>query len=264
MDAFWAAPPVTRSLVAAAVLFSCTVYSGILNPYYVVFIRRFVLKLPVPQLWRLITPFFLTGPKLGIVLDPYFIYTYGSVLETESSRFSQPGDFLVYLLFIAGVVLITGGFLLQSILFLQPLILALAYTYAQDNPTRRITFYIVTFQVKYLPYAMLLMTFVMSSPNEALHQGTGLFAAHLYDFLTRIWPTFGGGRNPIRTPQAIRRWFVKPPGAGTQRGYGTAFQGRPAGSQGQTAGSGRTGGWTSGFSSGSWGSMGPGRRLGGD
>lgn len=82
-------------------------YSGILNPYYVVFIRRFVLKLPVPQLWRLITPFFLTGPKLGIVLDPYFIYTYGSVLETESSRFSQPGDFLVYLLFIAGVVLVS-------------------------------------------------------------------------------------------------------------------------------------------------------------
>lgn len=145
--------------------------------------------------------------------------------------------------------------------FLQPFILALAYIYGQDNSNLRITFYIITFRAKYLPYCMLAMTFVTDSPEAALQQATGLFAAHLYDFLTRLWPTYGGGSNMIRTPQIVRGLFTKPVGAGTQRAFGTAFQGRPVGGQ---APAGRTGGWTSGFNTGTWGGRGGGRRLGGD
>lgn len=109
---------------------------------------------------------------------------------------------------------------------------------------------------------MLGMTFVTDSPESALHQATGLVAAHLYDFLTRLWPQYGSGRSMIQTPQIVRRWFAKPASAGTQRAFGTAFQGRPVG--GQAAPAGRPGGWTSGFSTGTWGGRGGGRRLGGD
>ena len=94
-------------MTAAAVITSIIVWSGIVNPYYVVFLRRSIFKLWVPQLWRLITPFLVTGPKLGIILDPYFLYTYGKALETESSRFSQPGDFLVFLLFACTVIVVS-------------------------------------------------------------------------------------------------------------------------------------------------------------
>jgi len=123
--------------------------------------------------------------------------------------------------------------------------------------------FIFSFQARYLPYAMLAMTFVMASPVAALHQATGLLAAHLYDFLTRIWPEFGGGQNPIKTPQLVRSWFIQPSGTGTQRAYGTAFRGQPAGGQQPTTAA-RGGGWTSGFSSDAWGGRGPGRRLGGE
>lgn len=125
------------------------------------------------------------------------------------------------------------------------------------------TFFFFTIRRKYLPGCMLLAALLMAGPQEALKQAIGLAAAHLYDFLTRIWPSYGRGVNPIKTPQVVQRWFARPAGANTQRAYGTAFQGRPAGSQSQTSNSG-SGGWTSGFSSGSWGSRGPGRRLGGD
>lgn len=106
-DAFWAAPPVTRSITAAAVLLSVTVWSGLLSPYHIVFIRHKLLQLVFPQIWRLVTPFLLTGPKLGILLDPYFLFTYGKALEVGSSRFNQPGDFFTFVAFVCVVILVS-------------------------------------------------------------------------------------------------------------------------------------------------------------
>jgi Derlin-2/3 len=147
---------------------------------------------------------------------------------------------------------------LDGAFFLSALTLALAYTYAQENPNRQLSYFIVTFSAKYLPYSMLAMTFVMASPEAALHQATGLIAAHLYEFLTKIWPEHGGGRKLINTPAFVARWFAKPAGVASQRSFGTAYSGNTtaqnAGPQRQTGGGGS---WTSGFS-------GQGRRLGGE
>lgn len=149
-------------------------------------------------------------------------------------------------------------------MFLQPLTVALAYLYGQENPNLRMTFYIVTFKARYLPYAMLAMTFVMGSPADALSQGTGLLAAHLYDFMTRLWPQYGGGSNVIYTPQFVKQWFARPAATAQTRAYGTAFQSRQAGAQQASTNVGRgTGGWASGFS-GQWNGRGAGRRLGGE
>jgi Derlin-2/3 len=82
---------------------------GFISPYYVVFVRERLFTLTsLPEIWRLVTPFLLTGPKLGLILDPYFLYTYGSQLETEASRFQQPGDFFTYLVFVAVVILVSA------------------------------------------------------------------------------------------------------------------------------------------------------------
>lgn len=129
--------------------------------------------------------------------------------------------------------------------------MAITYTFAQDNSARMVTFFVVTIQAKYLPYLLLLVTFVMDGPGPAMHQGTGLLAAHLYDHLTRIWPTFGGGRNPIFTPRFVKEYFggggVRP--APQARNYGVAF-----GAPGEARSTGT-----------SWGAgRGTGRRLGGD
>ncbi|KAK5680934.1 hypothetical protein LTS10_006692 [Elasticomyces elasticus] len=262
MDMFWAAPPVSRTITAAAVLLSAPTWMGLINPYYVVFLREKIFTFTsIPQLWRIVTPFILTGPQLGLLMDPYFLYTYGSQLETEASRFTQPGDFFTYLVFVATIILLLGGVYLQGILLLSPLTLALAYTAAQENPNRQLTYFIVTFSAKWLPYAMLAMTFVTGSPKEALLQSTGLVAAHAYDFVTKYWPEYGGGRRYLNTPAAVQRWFAKPGGTATARGAGTAFAARPAANvPQQQAGSG--GGWASGFSGGAWNGRGTGRRLG--
>ncbi|CAD0113720.1 unnamed protein product [Aureobasidium uvarum] len=266
-DAFWAAPPIARTLTAATVVLSLNFWLlQVVNPYYSVFIPRLVFKLWTPQVWRLVTAFLITSEKLGIIMDPYFLFTYCKALEVDSPRFAQPGDFFVALVFNCSVILLLVSIVFGGGLVLAPLSLALAYLHVQDAPDAMMSFFFINMRRRYLPICMLAVTLVMVGPFGALQQAFGLVSAHLYDFLTRIWPSYGGGYNPIRTPQMVQRWFAKTSGPGNNRSYGTAFQARPSGSVGAQpqAGSSRSGGWTSGFTSGTWGSRGAGRRLGGD
>lgn len=160
---------------------------------------------------------------------------------------------------------VLGGFWLGGYMLLSALTLALAYTYAQDNPNRQVSYFIVTFSVKWLPYVMLAMTLVMAGPGEAMIQATGLVAAHSYNFLTKIWPEYGGGRRYIYTPQIVRNWFTQVGVTSARRGAGTAYNVGGAGSQNvpqrQT---GSSGGWASGTSASGWSGRGQGRRLGGE
>lgn len=50
---------------------SLLVIGRLLNPFYVLFAPSLVFKLP-PGIWRLVTPFLLTSPKLGFFFDLYF------------------------------------------------------------------------------------------------------------------------------------------------------------------------------------------------
>ncbi|OCT50583.1 hypothetical protein CLCR_07218 [Cladophialophora carrionii] len=256
MDRFWSAPPVTRTIVAAMFAESALVHSGLLSGMRVVYYTPWVFKFP-PELWRVLSAFLLTGGGFSFVFDLYFMFTYASGLELNSPRFTQPGDFFTYVFFVATAILLSGGLLLGANIFTQSLMLAFIYTYAQDNRGKKAHFVILQIPVEFLPWAMLTLTLIMGGPYAALQQATGVFASHLYDFLTRLYPTFQGGRNYIQTPTAIRRYFGANTSTSTHRGYGTSF--RPAQNTPQQ----QSRSWTSGFSN-SWNGRGAGRRLGGD
>lgn len=83
-------------------------YSGLISLYNYLYVTQFVFTLKMmPQVWRLVTSFMITKPKFGILMDPYFLYQYGSGLEMESSRFSQPGDFFVYTMFVGSAIVVS-------------------------------------------------------------------------------------------------------------------------------------------------------------
>lgn len=83
-------------------------YGKIISLYQYIFATRFVFTTKiVPQIWRVFTAFLITKPKFAILLDPYFLYQYGSALERESSRFTQPGDFFVYTMFVGSVIVVS-------------------------------------------------------------------------------------------------------------------------------------------------------------
>jgi len=138
----------------------------------------------------------------------------------------------------------------------------MAYTYAQDNRGRMTSFIVITIPIEWLPYAILLVTLLLNGQHAMLSQFTGLLAAHLYDFLTRIWPMHGGGRNYIQTPAIVSRWFGADQPSVRHTGAGTAY--RPAG--GSQSARDPAQGASSGFAGASnvWGSRGSGHRLGGD
>jgi len=256
MDRFWSAPPVTRTIVAAMFAESALVHGGLVNPMRVIYYTPWIFKFP-PELWRLLSSFILTGGGFSFVFDLYFMFTYASGLELNSPRFSQPGDFFTYVFFVATTILVTSGLILGSHIFTQALLLAFIYTFAQDNRGKKAHFIILQIPVQFLPWAMLTLTLIMGGPQAALQQAMGVIAAHMYDFLTRLYPTFQGGRNYIQTPAAIKRYFGAEKSSFSNKAYGSSFR------AGQTIPQPQTRGWTSGFSSG-WTGRGAGRRLGGD
>ncbi|MCJ1256697.1 hypothetical protein MMC24_004521 [Lignoscripta atroalba] len=258
LDAFWAAPPVSRTITAITFVESVLVHTNLVEMRRVVWFWPFVSKFP-PELWRLVTAFTLSGPQVGILLDPYNLWTYGTALENDSPRFNNSGDFLVYILFVGSVILGLGWGVLGAFRFTPALILALMYTYSQVNRGKKIKFFVVSFDAKYLPYVTLFLTWILESPQAMILQAVGIPAAHLYDFLTLLWPTFGGGKNIVQTPSFLARWFGSDrsvPHSITKR-YGTAI--RPVDQPPRAS--------SSGFGSslsGIWGNRGQGRRLGGD
>lgn len=88
----------------------------LISAYYVAWITDYVFTWrALPQVWRFVTPFFITGPKFGLLMDPYFLWTYASQLELEATRFSQPGDFFTYITFVCSVIMVSDVPLLRSV-----------------------------------------------------------------------------------------------------------------------------------------------------
>ncbi|KAF3770666.1 DER1-domain-containing protein [Cryphonectria parasitica EP155] len=251
MDAYWRMPPLTRFVTTAVLATSIGGHFGLIPVQWLYFDYYFIFKLP-PQVWRPFTSFLLTGPKLGIVMDTYFVYQYLNQLETAHPKFTRAEDLLWYLFFCGVIILVVAKYFLGSFFFLPALILAMAYTATQDARGQKAGFFFFTVPAQLIPICMMCATLLMSGPHAMLLQLVGLIAAHLHDFLTRLYPEFGGGRNWIPAPDFLSR-LVNTPRIVT-RNYGTAMQASQS-----SAGTGAQG---SGPLPDSWKTRGAGHRLG--
>lgn len=146
---------------------------------------------------------------------------------------------------------------MNSFIFTHALILAIAWTYASDNRGRSATFVVVQVPVEYIPWLMLSITLLSVGWQAALSDFMGILAAHLYDVLTRLYPTFQGGRNWIQTPWFVQKAFRAQENASVRKGYGAMFRSTAAQARPR-----ESGGWTSALDQ-VWGGRGAGRRLGG-
>lgn len=98
----------SRTITAATVLISVPGHLGLYSLMWVIFLSDYILTLrQLPQIWRLVTSFFVTGPQLSLIMDPFFLYHYSSKLETGSPRFSAPGAYAFYILFVSTVILVS-------------------------------------------------------------------------------------------------------------------------------------------------------------
>lgn len=97
-----------RTITAATVLISVPGHLGLYNLVWMLFLKDYVFTISqMPQLWRVLSAFFITGPQLGLIMDPFFLYHYSSQLETGSPRFSGSGAYAFYLMFVSVIILVS-------------------------------------------------------------------------------------------------------------------------------------------------------------
>lgn len=120
---------------------------------------------------------------------------------------------------------VLAQYFLGSAFFLQGMILAMCYTATQDQRGQKAGFFFFTVPAQLVPLCMMGVTLLLAGPQKMLLQLTGLVAAHLHDFLTRLWPEFGGGANFIPTPAFFTHLVTTP--RFMQREYGTAIRNDP-------------------------------------
>ncbi|KAF3407485.1 Derlin-1 [Talaromyces pinophilus] len=243
----------SRTLTALAFFEGLAIHGQFIPGFRFIFAPNLIFTFP-PEPWRLITPFFYIGGGLSFFFDLYFLYTYASGLERGAPRFALPGDFTVYLIFVCTVIMITAYWYLSARVFTK---VALTHTWSQVNRGQIVTFYVIQIKAEYLPVCLLLLDVVSGGWPAAIMSMIGIFASHMYDFFTRLWPLFGGGRNYLKTPAFLHRLW------GTRvREQRTRGLGPSAGSSSQ-ASSGQSSARDDSIGS-SWSMRGAGRRLGGN
>jgi len=130
-QAFFSLPPITRTITALSIFLSVLTWVlHIINPYYLVYISQTIFTYKsVPQIWRPITSLLLTKPNWGLLMDPYFLFVYGSKLESEAERFQHgrtgTADFMFFIVFCSAVIIVSFSFTFFSI----PLRLSLCTKY---------------------------------------------------------------------------------------------------------------------------------------
>ncbi|TRX88035.1 hypothetical protein FHL15_011090 [Xylaria flabelliformis] len=254
---YFSTPPVARTVATVVFLASVAVYTAI---------HRFA------------TSFLITSKDLGVLFDTYFVYTYLSQIERNNAKFSKKEDLIWYLMFVGGVIIcristaiavpgteedypcslagpsfanlirLVNQLLTGAVLYLHALLIAICYTATQDQRGMQAHFYVVTVPAQLMPWCMLLAQLLFAGWGSFMLGLTGIFAAHLHDFLTRIYPEFGRGTNLIPTPSFLS-WIIRNPRV-TNTGFGTSYA-PPVDNSGR-----------GGPLPDSWRTKGPGRRLG--
>ncbi|RTE78417.1 hypothetical protein BHE90_007091 [Fusarium euwallaceae] len=254
LAAYWATPAIARNLTTATVVLTLLGTFGVIPAYSLFYHPSYLFQVP-PHLWRLVTGFLIAfeGGTMSLLFDAYHLYRYCVQLETGNPRFPRKVDLIWYILLVCSWILMMDYLFGFNHLELLPgLILAMVYTATRDQRGQKVQYFFFTIPAQAVPFCMIVISMLMLG-GKPMIQLEGLLAAHMYDFLTRIYPEFGGG--PVLRVPAWLESIVQTPRI-AKRTYGTAV--RPSG---PSTGS-STGAETGGPLPDSWKSRGKGHRLG--
>ncbi|KAJ3496857.1 hypothetical protein NLG97_g2344 [Lecanicillium saksenae] len=284
-EQYWRLPPISRTLATWMFVSSIGLYFGFIPSHWLGYESSLILRFP-PQIWRLATGFLITGPQLGLLFDTYFFYKAASDMETGHPRMRRKEDFIWYLVCVCSFIALLRFLEMRKITPVLPdgpsfanpdqravqvieyfvaimpffaltrgLIVALTYTATQQQQGLQMNYMFVPMPAPLMPYAMIGVSLIMGGVQDVFLGIYGIIAAHMFEFLTRIYPQLGGGPNLLKTPKFMTR-LVR------------VVEGRlqTVSSSGVTGGSDYASGSTTGAETGplpdAWKTRGAGRRLG--
>lgn len=192
-------PPVTRSYICLSVLTTSAVALDLITPLKLYL--NWVLVLKEGHIWRVFTNFLFFGNfSLDFLFHMFFLYRYSKMLEINSFR-GRTADFLYMLLFGATWLVLMSPF--AAIDFLGPsLTFMMVYVWGRRNSRQPVGFLgVLNFRAPYLPWVLLLFSFVLgSSPVMDL---LGILAGHVYYYMADVYPAMTG-ISLLKTPKIIR------------------------------------------------------------
>ncbi|KAM3455509.1 hypothetical protein MY5147_007900 [Beauveria neobassiana] len=257
-DQYWRLPPISRTLATWMFLSSVGLYFGFVPSQWLGWHSSYILRFP-PQIWRLATGFLITGPQLGLLFDTYFFYKAASDMETGHPRMRRKEDFIWYLICVCSFIAIIDYFvaIMPFFALTRGLIVALTYTATQQQQGLQVNYMFVPLPAPLMPYAMIGISLLFPGGIQDFFLGLyGLVAAHMWEFLTRIYPQLGGGPNLLQTPQFMTRLV------GAVEGRIQAISRPGVTGASDYASSGSSTGANSGPLPDAWRTRGAGRRLG--
>lgn len=248
-DWFRSLPVFTRYWFGLSVVFPVLGRFRLVNPQHLVlsydhFVRGF-------QIWRPVTSVFFYPMGFHYLVNLYFLYSYSIRLETGLFD-GHPANYLFMLLF-NWICIVIVALLSDLMLLMDPMVLSVLYVWCQFNKDVIVSFWFGTqFKAIYLPWVLLAFNMIIS--GGGLYELIGILVGHLYFFLMFKYPQEFGGRNLLKVPSILYRYF--PDRVGGVSGFGQAPVPRRAAADAAANNAGGNGG------GGSWHNWGQGRVLG--
>lgn len=192
-------PPVTRFLVGSTLLVTVGPLLKLVNPYFFLLWWPAIIK--HGQVWRLVTNFFLTGGGIQVIFDLFLLGRNSLDLEVNA-YYRRTADY-TWSLLIVNALIVATNYPLQSTVLFNPMLMALNYLWARNNPSASVSLFgLVTCPAPLLPYAYLLFDLLRGGMGLAVQSATGILSAHIYYYLSTVLPATNGGRGPNLLPAA--------------------------------------------------------------
>lgn len=194
-------PPITRILLTTYLFTGLGIFLRILPVMLFVHSWKGVFRLPIPQVWRLMTNFCIVGaPSINYLFQLVWLVRYGAAYE--SARFGQnAADALVMLGVGMASILALDGLLpvfFRALVHGPSLVFMLIYLWSRENPESNVSFFgVIKFKGQWLPFALMGIDMIQGASITA--DLAGILGGHVYYFLTEIYPS-ATGRQLISTP----------------------------------------------------------------
>jgi hypothetical protein len=96
-----------RNITTAVVLTSIGCIVGLIPTGLLIHHPSYLWMFP-PQIWRLVTSFFIELHPLNLLFNAFFLYRYCTQLELGNPRFPRKVDLIYYILFVSSVILVSS------------------------------------------------------------------------------------------------------------------------------------------------------------
>ncbi|EGC39082.1 hypothetical protein DICPUDRAFT_148205 [Dictyostelium purpureum] len=206
---WWTSIPIISRWMFAGVLGIPAICAlGLISPYS--FTLSFAPLFKQFQIWRLITsPVFIGTFGPNFLFPMIFFYQYSTKLESQ--HFQGKTDDFLFLVICVTIPNIIFGLIFNYMILGTMTTMSLIYMYSRYNANSQSSFFgFFSFKTVYLPWIFMLMSFLTSGALP-VQDFLGVVSAHIYYYLTDVYPRAHGKPSLIKTPRFISNLFKNEP-----------------------------------------------------